>query len=272
MQLDELVPTPSSDRVNEIVKKIFGYNLKLENLTVRKAQQLQENFSKQLQVYENKLGSRCSNNPTYLQLKMVNEVLDKHIAEAREPHAVGMAQAMKSTGDEPPLKKSTIRKAHEIARAIKRDESVTESVILEGEMEAAEQVMAAKNIVDRIQGMLEDLGEILNEDIPPLTDSIRDAMDSNTADQFNSAMTQTVEAALDAMRTARQGADSAARVLTGDAPTMGAEPAADDAGLGLDDMEMEPTTDQDTEQEDEFGAADAAAGGEEAALGREKRA
>lgn len=36
----------------------------------------------------------------------------------RNPYAVGMAQAMKSTGDTPPLKKSTIKKAHDIAKAI----------------------------------------------------------------------------------------------------------------------------------------------------------
>lgn len=38
----------------------------------------------------------------------------------KNPYAIGMAQAMKSTGDKPPLKKSTINKAHEIARAIKK--------------------------------------------------------------------------------------------------------------------------------------------------------
>lgn len=38
------------------------------------------------------------------------------------PYAIGMSQAMKSTGDTPPLKKSTINKAHKIARAIKKDE------------------------------------------------------------------------------------------------------------------------------------------------------
>ena len=38
------------------------------------------------------------------------------------PYAVGMAQAMKSTGDTPPLKKSTITKAHDIAKSIKKDE------------------------------------------------------------------------------------------------------------------------------------------------------
>lgn len=42
---------------------------------------------------------------------------------AQSPYAIGMAQAMKSTGDKPPLKKSTITKAHEIARAIEKDEA-----------------------------------------------------------------------------------------------------------------------------------------------------
>ena len=37
----------------------------------------------------------------------------------KNPYAIGMAQAMKSTGDQPPLKKSTIIKAHEIAKSIK---------------------------------------------------------------------------------------------------------------------------------------------------------
>ena len=38
------------------------------------------------------------------------------------PYAVGMAAAMKSTGDKPPLKKSTIIKAHDIAKAIKNED------------------------------------------------------------------------------------------------------------------------------------------------------
>jgi hypothetical protein len=38
------------------------------------------------------------------------------------PYAIGMSQAMKSTGDEPPLKKSTINKAHAIARAVEKDQ------------------------------------------------------------------------------------------------------------------------------------------------------
>ncbi len=40
--------------------------------------------------------------------------------KAKNPYAIGMAQAMKSAGDKPPLKKSTIVKAHDIAKSIKK--------------------------------------------------------------------------------------------------------------------------------------------------------
>jgi hypothetical protein len=42
--------------------------------------------------------------------------------KAKSPYAVGMAQAMKSTGDKPPLEKSTIKKAHDIAKSIEKSQ------------------------------------------------------------------------------------------------------------------------------------------------------
>jgi len=48
---------------------------------------------------------------------MKEESLDE---KAKNPYAIGMAAAMKRTGDTPPLKKSTIVKAHDIAKNIKK--------------------------------------------------------------------------------------------------------------------------------------------------------
>lgn len=49
---------------------------------------------------------------------------EKGMKEAvRNPYAIGMATAMKSSGDEPPLEKSTITKAHKIAKSIMKKES-----------------------------------------------------------------------------------------------------------------------------------------------------
>lgn len=63
-----------------------------------------------------------------IKFKKLMQVLDdemfaKHrdVSEMKKnPYAIGMAQAMKSTGDEPPLKKSTITKAHDIAKSIQK--------------------------------------------------------------------------------------------------------------------------------------------------------
>ena len=53
-------------------------------------------------------------------------LVDKMMEKVDEPYAVGMAQAMKSTGDKPPLKKSTITKAHDIAKSIEKDDKKEE--------------------------------------------------------------------------------------------------------------------------------------------------
>jgi hypothetical protein len=45
--------------------------------------------------------------------------------KVKNPYAVGMSQAMKSTGDKPPLKKSTITKAHEIAKKVDEENTDT---------------------------------------------------------------------------------------------------------------------------------------------------
>ena len=145
-------------------------------------------------------------------------------------------------------------------------EIVAESVIVESELEQAEAIMAAKNVVDRIQGMIEDLGEILNEDLPPLTDTIRDQMDSTQAQTYYDSVSSAIMSALEAMRGSREAADSAARSIAGEEGA---------ATIGAEEPEMEPTTDMDLEEPtddlDTFGAADSAQGGD-VEVGREKRA
>ena len=58
--------------------------------------------------------------PPALQKAIAKKMSDKKEA-VDNPYAVGMAAAMKKTGDKPPLKKSTVVKAHDIAKAIEKD-------------------------------------------------------------------------------------------------------------------------------------------------------
>jgi len=57
-----------------------------------------------------------------LDVKSVKKLMD--LDEVVNPYAVGMAQAMKSKNDKPPLEKSTITKAHDIAKSIMKKEQI----------------------------------------------------------------------------------------------------------------------------------------------------
>jgi hypothetical protein len=160
----------------------------------------------------------------------------------------------KALGDEIPMPQQTGGRKGEFG----------ESIIKEGAVEASELVMAAKSMVDKYDAMIQDVGEMLNEELQPVADKIRDEMGSDIADQFVAQMTQALQSTMDVMKSDRMTADGATRILTGDAPAgdMGMDADMDDVA------DMEPTMDMD----DEFDAAPAAQGGEEAPVGREKRA
>jgi hypothetical protein len=118
----------------------------------------------------------------------------------------------------------------------KKKLGITESVLTEGEMESAELVLAAKDMVDRIQGMLEDVGEMMNEQLPPLVDSIRDEMGNDKATSFENAARSTLETFLDATTSARADMDNASRVLTGtaEAEVPSVDLSADDSDVDMD--------------------------------------
>src|SRR5210317_11944 len=64
-----------------------------------------------------------------------NKIDDKYKAKNEavdNPYAVGMAVEKKMKNDEPPLEKSTITKAHDIAKSIKKDEKNEEKDIPKG--------------------------------------------------------------------------------------------------------------------------------------------
>jgi hypothetical protein len=147
-----------------------------------------------------------------------------------------------------------------------RSGSMSESVVTEGAVEGSELIMAAKSMVDKYDAMIQDVGEMLNEELTPLVDKIRDEMGSDVAEAYLATMTQALNATMAGMKQDRMVADDASRLLTGEAPAvpMG-EPMPAEGDIAPDEMDMEPI-------EDEFAAAPAAQGGEEAPVGREKRA
>ena len=95
--------------------------------------------------------------------------------------------------------------------------------LAEGEEDKAEVIMATKDMVDRVTGWLEDVAAMKAEQLLELTDSIREALGSDVAQQYTDAVKPALEAIYTAIESSRQGLQGAlAMVSGGEAPTMGA--------------------------------------------------
>tara|TARA_Y100001963_G_scaffold22827_1_gene30020 strand:- start:1164 stop:2012 length:849 start_codon:yes stop_codon:yes gene_type:complete len=147
---------------------------------------------------------------------------------------------------------------------------VSKEDVKEGVEEQSELILAAKDMMDKVTGYLEDLATMKTESMLELADRIRDEMGAEKADAFLNKVKPAIEQAESTLGNTRQELDNGVRVLTGEevsADPMGADDTmntdGDDVGLdsldGTDDLET-----------DEFGAADAEAGGTEPE-GREQR-
>jgi hypothetical protein len=156
----------------------------------------------------------------------------------------------------------------------------SEQGLFESELGRSEAVLAAKDIVDSVQDMLEKISKVQNEQIPALIDTIRDQIGSEQAEAFKTSMSPTLADLYTALSTARETADTSVRVLSGEQVadtdmSIGGDEFGAEGGLGdnlpptdgADDLGAAPESDLDT---DSFNATDAAAGGEEE-LGRERR-
>jgi hypothetical protein len=147
--------------------------------------------------------------------------------------------------------------------------------INESEIAKSGAILAAKDIVDSMQDMLEDISKMQNEELPALIDTIRDQIGQPQADQFKSTVSPIFQELYTSLQNARETADGAARALAGEqvaAPMdmgAGATPPAPGGEIPAPDMSSDLDTDGE-EGADGFDATDAAAGGE-AGLGREPR-
>lgn len=136
----------------------------------------------------------------------------------------------------------------------------------ESELGKSEAILAAKDMVDSLQDMVEKVSKMQVEQLPALVDTIRDQMDPGTADQFKNTMTQLLADLTSTLGQARETADNSARQLAGEQVAGMSQEMPMPGG----DMGGMPGGDMGVEEPDAFGAQDASAGGTEP-VGREKR-
>jgi hypothetical protein len=237
MQIREFSAPVTAAKLNESLAKRFGSKINIDEFT-----------TEQLQDARNKLRTQVFNVET-------TESFDAVQQKGHTKNKLFLD-----------VLNAALHERDDVAIAI--DEAIEQ--VNEGEEDKAELVMAAKDMVDRVTGWMEDTAEMQTESMLELADAIRDEMGSESAEAFTAAVKPALEAMYGVMETTRIALTGGVGMLTGEGEpmdTMGAEEPDMD-------MDMEPVDgDMDMEEpeaDDDFGAADAAAGGDELG-GREKR-
>jgi len=314
MKLQELSAPKPSKQIAKVFESYFGNRISFDQLTPNQTRMMLSKVQGVLKEHRATSARHHSEkNPRYLQLVMMEQALSARLKETvvaptGSTGGVGSAAPVGAPGAAPggaapkdpklaaALKKSAagqqltpdeqklvagaamMQAESRLRRAMRR--------LNESEVQQAQVVLAAQDMVDKMQGMLEDVSELQFKELPALVDSIKNQVGVDQAAQFNADATAALTGLLQNIQGAKQQLDAALGVVTGQAPAgaaaagaMGADIAAgagDLAAAGADmtaagDMGAEMGADMGADAELDAAAAEAGAEPTAGTLGRAKR-
>ena len=296
MKLTELSAPKPSKQIAKVFESYFGSRISFDQLTRGQTTQMLTRVRGVLGEHRATTARHTSErDPKYLQLVMMEQALSSRLKEDNLPIAPPTpAGAAPVAGAAKPAAPGTAVKDPKVDAAIKKSAAgqtlnpeeqklvagaammAAESRLRramkrlnESEVQQAQVVLAAQDMVDKMQGMLEDVTELQFKELPALVDSIKNQVGMEQAQQFNTDATAALSGLVGNLQGAKQQLDAALNVVTGQAAPGGAIPGAADAAMAGADI---GAADADMAAADELGAdagLDAAAADAGADMGAE---
>ena len=309
MKLQELsAPTPSK-QIAKVFESYFGSRIRFDQLNRGQTRAMLVKVQGVLKEHRGTTARHNSEtNPKYLQLVMMEQALSARLKETVMAPVAGTGApagapaqpgAIGATGGQPAVA-GAIAKDPKLAAALKKSAAgqtlnpeeqklVAGAAMMqaesrlrramrrlnESEVQQAQVVLAAQDMVDKMQGMLEDVSELQFKELPALVDSIKNQVGVDQAAQFNADATTALTGLLQNIQGAKQQLDAALGVVTGQAPAGAAAAGAMGADIAAGAGDMAAAGDMGAEMGADAAldaaAADAGAEPPAAALGRAKR-
>ena len=268
MKLQELAAIKPTKQIARVFESYFGSRMKFDQITGKQAQQMLSRVRGVLgETRRQPSFHQSERNPAYLKLLMMEQALTARVKEDMAPAAPAapgapaapnLSQATSTVKD--PKLKAALDKSTK-GQTLTPDEQKmvagaammaaesrlrrTYKMLKESEVQQAQVVLAAQDMVDKMQSMLEDASEMQFKELPALVDSIKNQVGIDQAAQFNTDATAALTGLVQNLQGAKQQLDQALGVVTGQTPppdagmaAMGGAPApgADMAAAGMDDM------------------------------------
>lgn len=160
---------------------------------------------------------------SYFGQKVNFDALSQRQAEAMLARVRGLMQEHRASTDfhtserNPAYLKLVMMEEGLIGRILSDD---SREVIRESEVQQAQVVLAAQDMVDKIQDMLEEASEMQFKDLPALCDQIKNEVGMEQSQQFNADATAALSGLIQNLQGARQQLSAALNVVTGQAPAL----------------------------------------------------
>jgi hypothetical protein len=282
MNIREISKPVTAASLNESLAKRFGQRINLGKFTIEQLQDVRNKVRTTLSQVETNESFNSVQKEAYQKSKLFLDVLNAEISERGDIDEAAKPDFLDvdKDGDKKEPMKKAAKDAGKGKKGGKPKKGVVppqfkkknESIVKEGAEESAELVMAAKDMVDRITGWMEDTAEMQTESMLELADSIRDEMGSEQSEAFTNSVKPALEALYTALEATREATISGVGILTGEAApeAMGSEeemPAVDADADPMADIDVDAEV---PAEDDGMAAAEPAVGGEEEA-GRAKR-
>jgi hypothetical protein len=180
MKLNELAAQRPSKQIAKVFESYFGNKIKFDKLTRGQTRQMLTRVTGLVNEHRSTPAFHVSErNQAYLSLVIMEQGLTQRLQDL------------------------------EVARRTQQ--------LRESEVQQAQVVLAAQDMVDSVQGMLEDVSEMQFKELPALVDSIRNQVGTAQADQFNTDANTALQTMIQSLQGAKTQLEQALAVVTGQA-------------------------------------------------------
>ena len=145
----------------------------------------------------------------------LGKTLDQTQKKAMAGFAAGIGAAMKD-----PQQATRLQQMLKTATASAMEGQRTRRLKEASEIQQAQVVLAAQDMVDQVQKMIEQVSAMQFKDLPALVDSIRNDLGMDQAQQFNNDCTAALQGLIQGLQGSKTQLETAQGVLTGQAPVV----------------------------------------------------
>jgi hypothetical protein len=218
-------------KINSVLASTFGHNVKLSEMSTDALHRMLRTTNAKIEAIKES-DFQYWENAQYNKLNLIAHSLRTYINEVAPARKDGKA-----------MKKKTMESKR----------------LMEQDLAQAEVLLAAQELVDKLQKMVEDVAAMQVQELMPITDAMKEQIGFDVAEQYNSAADSALGSLLDQLKATKESLENATLQAQGKPVNA---PAPTDMG---------PAAPEDMDMGDDFEGDDAAAGADNS-VGRELKA